>query len=89
MNTFTVTNAGQVMATLTAAGPPSTVAVGLGIGTPGDNVCGVLPGASVVTAAGSSSQLGGILTPGSYCVTVYDVGNQTAAVTYSLTVVHP
>jgi hypothetical protein len=89
MNTFSVTTAGQVTANLTAAGPPATVPVGLGIGTPADAVCGVLPGASVVTPAGSSIQLAGILTPGSYCVTVYDVGSQTGAITYSVTVVHP
>jgi ABC-type Fe3+-hydroxamate transport system substrate-binding protein len=88
MNTFSVAAAGQVTATLTAAGPPATVAVGLGLGTPGDSVCGVIPGGSVITAAGSSAQLAGIVTPGSYCVTVYDVGNQTGAITYSVTVVH-
>ena len=89
MNPFTVAAAGQVMVTLTAAGPPATVPVGLGIGTPANSVCAVLPGGSVNVVAGSVSQLSGIVTPGSYCVTVFDIGGQTGAITYSVTVVHP
>lgn len=89
IHNFTVTNSGQVSVTLTAAGPPSTIAMGLGIGTPGDAACGVLPGASVTTGAGATAQLTGIVSPGTLCVTVFDVGNQTAAVTYTITVVHP
>jgi hypothetical protein len=88
MNTFSVTAAGQVLVTLTAAGPPATVPVGLGLGSPGD-VCGILPGGSVTAVAAANAQLSGILTPGTYCVTVFDVGNQTGAITYSVTVVHP
>jgi len=75
--------------TLTAAGPPATIPMGVGVGTPGTGACGVLPGASVTTGAGATAQLTGLVSAGTLCVTVYDVGNQTAAVTYSLTVVHP
>ena len=81
-------NAGQVSATLTAAGPPSTIVMGLAIGTPGDSSCGVLTGASVNTAAGSAAQLTGVVSPGTLCVMVFDVGNQTAAITYTVTVTH-
>lgn len=86
---FTVENSGQVSVTLTAASPPATIVMGIGVGTPGDNACSVLQGASVNTAAGSNAQLTGIVSPGTLCVTVFDVGNQTAPVTYTVTVVHP
>src|SRR5262245_53147568 len=89
MHTFTVSTSGSVTANLSAAGPPATIPMGLGIGSPGDGVCGVVAGGSVTTAAASTAQLGGVLSPGSYCVTVFDVGNQTAAVTYTVIVVHP
>jgi hypothetical protein len=89
IHTFNVAQSGQVSVTLTAAGPPDMIVMGVGIGTPGDNACGVLPGASVTTAAGSTAQLSGVVSPGMLCATVYDVGNQTAAVNYAITVVHP
>jgi hypothetical protein len=89
MHTFTVSAAGQVAVTLTQAGPPATIAMGIGIGTPADSVCGVLPGGSVTAAAGTNAQLTGIVSPGTLCVTVFDVGKQTAAITYALTVSHP
>jgi len=89
INNFTATDSGQVSVTLTAAGPPATIPMGVGVGTPGTGACGVLPGASVTTGAGATAQLTGLVSAGTLCVTVYDVGNQTAAVTYSLTVVHP
>jgi len=38
---------------------------------------------------GTTAQLSGTLsTGGSLCVEVFDIGNQTAAITYSVTVVH-
>jgi hypothetical protein len=83
-----VTTAGQVTVTLTSATPPATVPVGLGIGTPSGSDCLVLPGASVTATAGTTSQLSGIVSPGNYCVTVYDVGSQTGPITYAVTVVH-
>jgi len=89
IHTFNVAQSGQVAVTLTAAGPPATIVMGVGVGTPGDNACGVLPGASVMTAAGTTAQLTGVVSPGMLCATVYDVGNQTAAVNYTITVVHP
>jgi|SRR5438094_2282689 len=87
-NTFTVANPGRVDVTLTAASPPATVVMGLGVGTPGDAGCTVLPGASTNTAAGTTVQLSGTVTAGSLCVKIYDVGNQTAAVTYTVIVAH-
>jgi hypothetical protein len=48
----------------------------------------VLAGASTQIAAGGAVP-SGILTPGTYCLLVSDIGNQTAAVTWTATVTHP
>ena len=81
MHSFTVAQPGQVSVTLTAASPPASVVLGLGIGLPGDSTCGLLPGGSTTASAGfRRAQLTGVLTPASFCVSVDHVGNQTAAV---------
>ena len=80
---------GQVTATLTAAGPPPTIAMGLGLGAISSGVCTLLPNGSIVATAGPTAQLGGTNFPnGTYCVAVFDVGNQLADVYYSVTVTH-
>jgi hypothetical protein len=79
---------GQVNAILTAAGPPSTIYMGLGIGTYSSGTCTLLSGGSVITQAGSVAQLSGTINAGSYCVQVYDAGNQSVAVSYTVTVNH-
>lgn len=94
-NPFKVLYAGQVSITLTAAGPPPTIVMGLAIGQPaatGSSVCTPLggQGASQNTAAGPNPQIQGtVQAAGTYCVTVYDIGNETAAITYSVKVTHP
>jgi hypothetical protein len=85
---FTVAQTGTVSVTLTAAGPPSTIFMGLGIGTPSATACAVISGDSTIAPASATAQLSGTLSAGSYCVQVYDVGNQAAPVTYSVTVAH-
>jgi hypothetical protein len=93
IHTFTVAADGQALAvTLTAAGPPATIFVGLGVGTPSGtpigSSCTLLSGGSTVTPAGTTPQLSGTISAGSYCLVVSDVGNQTAAITYAATVTH-
>ena len=84
--TFSVAVTGVVSVTLTAAPVP----MGLGVGQPGGaSGCTLIPGASTTATAGTLAQVSGELTPGLFCVQVYDVGNQTAPVTYSVTVTHP
>ena len=85
---FNVSQPGTVNVTLTAAGPPSTIWMGVGIGTPSATTCAVIQADTTVTPAGATAQLSGTLSAGSYCVQVYDVGNQAAPVTYSVTVAH-
>jgi hypothetical protein len=80
---------GTVNATLTAAGPPATIQVGFALGTPnGPTTC--TPILTITTAAGSSPQLTGTASAtGQYCVTISDVGNLAAPVTYQIVVAHP
>jgi hypothetical protein len=73
---------------LTAAGPPSTIFMGLGVGTFANSTCTLLTNGSTVTQAGATAQLTGTVSVGTFCVMVYDAGNQSAPVTYSLTVSH-
>ena len=86
---FTVSAGGQVDVTLTAAGPPPTIVMGLGIGSPSAGSCVLFANGAVSTAAGATPQLSGTTPAGSYCVAIFDVGNQTAAVDYTIKVTHP
>ena len=88
-HSFRVSTTGPTDVTLTAAGPPSTVVVGLALGTASESGCARLNGASVNVAAGSTPQLGVLTSAGTLCVQVRDVGNQTAPITYSVSVAHP
>jgi hypothetical protein len=79
---------GQLNVILTQAGPPSTIYMGLGVGNPGTSGCTLLSGGSTATPGGATAQLSGTVNAGSYCVSVFDIGNQTVDVTYSVTVTH-
>jgi hypothetical protein len=86
---FTVAlSGGQLNVILTAAGPPSTIFMGLGVGTYSSGTCTLLSNRYLVTQAGATAQLSGTVNAGSYCVMVYDAGNQTASITYAVTVNH-
>jgi hypothetical protein len=85
-STFTTTQAGTVNVTLATMSPG--VAMGLGIGTPnGTTACTLTSSTSAL--AGSTPQLTVTEQPGSYCVSVYDVGNLTTVATFTVTVAHP
>ena len=87
---FNVPTTGTVNVTLTAVGPPSTIFMGLGIGVPGtDGACALISTATTSTQASQTPQLGGTASPGPLCVKIFDIGNQTAAVSYTITVAHP
>jgi len=87
-HSFTVKQTGEVDLTLTAAGPPPTISMGLGVGTMNGSACSLLPGGSTNTQAGTAVQLAGTVSAGTLCVQVYDIGNQTAPITYTVTVAH-
>jgi len=85
---FTVSAFGEVDVTLTSAGPPSTIVMGLGVGIVSGAACVLV--STVTTQAGANPQLTGTANPGQLCVSVFDSGGgQTGPVTYSVTVKHP
>src|SRR5438552_173224 len=85
-HTFSVSSGGAINVTLTAAGPPPTIYMGIGVGTPSASACALLTNGSVVAPAGITAQLSGTISAGTYCVAVFDVGNETTPVTYAVTV---
>jgi hypothetical protein len=90
--TFNVTAVGPLTVTMTAAGPPPTIAVGLVVGTPTFSTTGTIctPVSTAVNATASTTpQIAG--TPqstGSYCLAVYDPGTLTGDISYTIIVTH-
>ena len=62
--------------------------MGLGVGTPTGGSCSLPSSSQVLTQAGTTAQLSGTADAGTYCVAVFDAGNQTAQIAYSVTVTH-
>ena len=88
--TFPVGVYGTVNVTLTSVGGtgvPATVALNIGIGTPGDTGCTTT--SSLLARAGSTAQLSANETAGTYCVGILDVGNLFAPANFSITIAHP
>jgi hypothetical protein len=85
-HSFTVSNSGDVVATLTALSPQTTITVGFGLGQPSSTGCSLY---SYSESARVGTVLSGTIGAGTYCVTVYDVGNIQGSDTYTLTVLHP
>jgi len=85
---FTVGSSGQVDITLTAT-TPAGATLGLSVGTTSASGCVAVANGSVASAAGAVAQLSGVLSPATYCVAVFDIGNLTQSVTYTVTVAHP
>jgi hypothetical protein len=81
-----VAQPGTITATLTAIGDGS-VAVGLALGNWTGTSC-VLAIASDSTLAGGSV-VGSTTATANVCVRIYDVGNVTATIPYTISVVHP
>lgn len=85
---FNLTQTGYVEVTLIGIGPPPTVTVGLGIGAPSaTEACAVIY--KVNAQAGPAAQIVGRGLAGPICVTIFDVGNLSAPVIYTMTVAHP
>jgi hypothetical protein len=88
-HSFPVSQTGTTDVTLTAASPPANVVMGLAIGTPGEAGCTPLAGAASNVVAGSTPQITGLTTAGTFCVQIRDVGQATGPVSYTVTVTHP
>jgi len=88
-NPFTVTSDGfQITVDLTTAGPPATITMGVGIGSFVGGTCQLLSGGSTQAPAGPTPQLSGNIPAGQYCLMVFDVGNQSGPITYTVVVNH-
>jgi hypothetical protein len=89
---LTLTQAGIVSITVVslATGPfaptPGTI-IGIGYGTPVGTGCSLT--SSVQTAAGLTAQLVTATASGTFCVSVFDVGNVTTATDFVVRIVHP
>ena len=86
---FTTAQAGPITVTLTSAGPPANVRVGLGLGVPKADNSSCYVTTTVTTTAGSAPQISMPVEPGSYCVRVFDPGTMTAAISFTTTAAHP
>lgn len=87
---FTVTQYGTVNVSLTSVSGqfvPSTITLGMGLGTPAAETCSTT--SSISTQAGTGPQLTGTYNPGVYCVILRDVGNLFSAARFSITVAYP
>jgi ABC-type glycerol-3-phosphate transport system substrate-binding protein len=86
---FTASQAGTVSVTLVSAGPPSDVALGLGVGIPRADGGGCSLAQSVTTSAGPNAQIVATVDAGNYCVRIFDAGSLTDPVAVTVTLVHP
>jgi len=87
---FTVTQYGTVNISPTSVSGqfvPSTVTLGLGLGTPEAEGCSITT--NISTASGAGPQLTGAYNPGVYCVKVSDVGNLFSAARFAVTIAYP
>jgi hypothetical protein len=90
---FTALAAGTVTSTLTAVGPDALGAdgtplvVGFGIGTWSGTACTIVQAQD--RAVQSSVLYSNVNASGDLCVRVFDVGNLTDSVDYTVTIVHP
>ena len=89
--TFNIAVNGTVNVTLnsiTGAGVPTFVQVGLGIGQPAGTDC-----AATINVTASSAfakpQATGVFGPGVFCARIYDVGNLFAPAAFNITIAHP
>lgn len=89
--TFDVIANGTVNATVSSisgAGVPSTVQVRLGLGTIADDGACTASAFSSSAFAGSTAPVTSTFAPGTYCVSIADVGNLFRRADFSLSVAH-
>ena len=89
---FTVSDTGDAnvmlasVTTSTAPGTSTSALLGLGIGTPLGTDCTETK--SILAFPALQSPLVSNLTPGIYCVRIYDVGNLKSSVNFAIRIVH-
>jgi|KBSMisStandDraft_5_1062788.scaffolds.fasta_scaffold02068_9 hypothetical protein len=90
VHSFLVTTPGTVSVTLTAAGPPPTITMGLGLGNPDASGNCVFFTTSNQAIANATTPVfsGAVNASGAYCVGIADIGNALGPITYTITVSH-
>ena len=91
VHNFNVAAVGTLTVTLTAAGPPATIFIAIGVGSPTTTATGTtcsLIVTNTVQASAASVISGTVTAPGPFCLQVSDVGNLTSNITYSVLVSH-
>jgi hypothetical protein len=89
--TFNIGTSGTVNVTLNSVsgtGVPSTVHLGLGIGTPTAYDCTYTSSVTASSTDPAPPQLTGTFGPGPFCVRVWDVGNLSAPASFNITIAH-
>ena len=87
---FGIPATGTVNITLTSVGGqfvPSTVQLGIGIGTPEGQDCTTTQ--TVTAASASTAQISTTEQAGIYCARIFDIGNLFAPATFSVQIDHP
>jgi hypothetical protein len=87
--TIVASASGEIALTLREAGPPTDIALGLGIGIPSANNVGCHQTRTVVVAAASTPHLVATVDAGTYCVRVFDAGTMTTPIAFSIAISHP
>jgi hypothetical protein len=86
-HSFTVTGTGTVTSTLNTVAPDSTISIGMALGTWNGTACQVIiandRAVQGITVTGATTGVGAL------CVRIYDIGQLTTTVSYTVTVVHP
>ena len=73
-----VASNGTLTVTMTAAGPPATITMGIGIGQPIGGTCQLLSGGTINAPASTTPQLSGVVNAGTYCLMIYESGTPRA-----------
>jgi len=87
---FTTAAAGEIDVSLTAAGPPPTIQVGLGLGSmSSDGTTCLLSTTFQTVVSASATPVWSVSAPaGVYCVEVVDIGNAAVPISYTVIVAH-
>ena len=88
---FTASQAGEVDVTVSSLGPPATISMGLAIGVPStvDTSCAVTTGSGTQVQASANVLVSSVSSAGPYCLRLFDIGQMTAPINYTITVAHP
>src|SRR5579862_1541194 len=88
---FTASQAGELDVTVSSLGPPATISMGLALGVPStvDTSCAIATGSGTQVQASATALVSSLSSAGPYCLRIFDIGQMTAPINYTVTVAHP